>query len=173
MFNFVKKLATATASSIGLRSFLGLPRVVKGQDSMRGAATTISYEVMKDTAAAAVRIMANGMPVPVSVSTVVGEVASKGVHAAFDRNDISIALLKGALCGVNMAIAGPICAIPLNMATDYAVNASEQKITLAYNNYKNAQGWQEMYAQCAKLGPKFDHIEAEEEFVDFRPAPAA
>lgn len=83
-------------------------------------------------------------------------VAANGLNAAIDGNNMGRALVKGGINAVNIALVGPLCAIPLNMATDCLVDKALNihngvGFKTAYHNYCIAPDY-EALKYCKNFG---------------------
>lgn len=153
--NFINVIATGI-SSFMVNAWNGIKRIFTGEKPVDVAADA-TYHVAKDTLVgigkmaatdAVLNVLPGGKLASFAAQTATN-MALEGGNAALTGEDVKTAVVKGAtktaLYTLNTMVAGPIGAIPLNLAADYAVDKAADLynigITTAYNNYKNNDAW--------------------------------
>lgn len=125
-------------------------------DFATGTAKTAVVEMGKMAVAGAITTAIPGANFVAQAATTV---AANGLNAAIEGDNVGRALLKGGMYALNTAAVGPLCAMPLNMATDYAVDKAVDIYNVgfatAYNNYQQNDKW-EALKYCKQQGPNYE-----------------
>ncbi|MCS5709323.1 hypothetical protein CC99x_010440 [Candidatus Berkiella cookevillensis] len=139
------------------RFFLGsAPATEVATDFVADTAKNTAMEMGKMAVAGAITTAVPGAHFAAQAVTTI---ATNGVNAAISGDNLGRALVKGGMYALNTAAVGPLCAMPLNIATDYAVDKVadlyDVGFVTAYNNYKNCEEW-EALKYCKHQGPSYD-----------------
>ncbi|MGE4349304.1 MAG: hypothetical protein AB7D28_06035 [Candidatus Berkiella sp.] len=148
-----------------INGYLAVKKFFTGNATAQEAATDFAKDTAKKTVIEAGKMAAVGVITAVVpganvIAQAATTVAANGVNAVVDGDEsVGRALVKGGMYALNVAAVGPLCALPLNIATDYAVDKAADiyniGVTTAYNNYKNRDEW-EALKYCKHQGSSYD-----------------
>lgn len=148
-----------------INGYLAVKKFFTGSATAKEAATDFATDTVKNAAmeagkmavAGAITAVAPGAHFVAQATTIV---AANGINAVVNGDQsVGRALVKGGMYALNVAAVGPLGALPLNIATDYAIDKAANiyniGITTAYNNYQNRDEW-EALKYCKHQGPSYE-----------------